>query len=99
MDSFRGIIHLANQWIVDCRIDRVRFPAWTTSATNIGCASSPTTSWDAKRRKALLVGEIERECRTLIEQACRDAGWEIHQPGRAPGSCAPVRARIDTPAG
>jgi putative transposase len=35
--------------------------------------------WTPKRRKALLVGEIERECRALIEQACRDAGWEIHQ--------------------
>ena len=35
--------------------------------------------WTLKRRKALLVGEIERECRALIEQACRDAGWEIHQ--------------------
>ena len=35
--------------------------------------------WTPKRRKALLVGEIERECRALIEQACRDAGWQIHE--------------------
>ena len=35
--------------------------------------------WTPKRRKALLVGEIERECRALIEQTCRDAGREIHQ--------------------
>jgi len=30
--------------------------------------------WTSKHRKALLVGEIERDCRALIQQTCRDTG-------------------------
>ena len=58
MDSSRGIIHLADQWIVDCHVDGVRFPTWTTSATNMGrphllptsCArpSAARLSWSAR---------------------------------------------------
>jgi hypothetical protein len=100
MDSSRGIIHLADQWIVDCRVDGVRLPAWTTGATNIGLhLISYHLVWTSKRRKALLVGEIERECLALIEQVCRDAGWEIHQLVVRPDHVYLIRARIDTAAG
>ena len=44
MDSSRGTLRVAHRRIVDCRVDRVRFPAWTTSAANIECTSSSITS-------------------------------------------------------
>jgi putative transposase len=33
--------------------------------------------WCPKRRKAVLGGEIAKECQTLIEQKCAEKGWTI----------------------
>jgi len=44
MDSSRGTLRVAHRRIVDCRVDRVRFPAWTTSAANSERTSSSITS-------------------------------------------------------
>jgi putative transposase len=35
--------------------------------------------WTPKRRKAILVGEIAKDCKTLIERKCGQRGWEILQ--------------------
>ena len=32
-----------------------------------------------KRRKAVLIGTIAKDCRALIEQKCAEHGWEIQQ--------------------
>lgn len=32
-----------------------------------------------KRRKAVLTGDIARDCRALIEQKCAEQGWQIQQ--------------------
>ena len=33
--------------------------------------------WTPKRRKPVLVGEVEQDCKTLIEQKCSEQGWTI----------------------
>ena len=33
--------------------------------------------WIPKRRKAVLVGQIARDCKTLIEKKCTERGWNI----------------------
>ena len=33
--------------------------------------------WTPKRRKAVLVGAIARDCRALIEQKCAEQGWAV----------------------
>jgi putative transposase len=33
--------------------------------------------WTPKRRKPVLVGEIAKECRALIEKKCAEKGWTI----------------------
>jgi len=33
--------------------------------------------WTAKRRKAVLVGDIAKDCRRLIETKCQEQGWRI----------------------
>ena len=33
--------------------------------------------WTPKRRKAVLVGAIARDCRALIEQKCDEQGWAV----------------------
>lgn len=33
--------------------------------------------WTPKRRKAVLIGAIAQDCRTLIEQVCEEQGWNI----------------------
>jgi len=35
--------------------------------------------WCPKRRKAVLVGNTAKDCRTLIEQKCAEHGWEIQE--------------------
>ena len=33
--------------------------------------------WCSKRRKPVLVGEIEKDCTKLIKDKCEQKGWEI----------------------
>jgi putative transposase len=33
--------------------------------------------WAPKRRKAVLVGAIARDCKALIEQKCAEQGWAV----------------------
>jgi putative transposase len=33
--------------------------------------------WTPKRRKAVLVGAIARDCKALIEQKCAEQGWAV----------------------
>lgn len=33
--------------------------------------------WTPKRRKAVLVGDIAKDCRSLIENKCTQQGWHI----------------------
>jgi putative transposase len=33
--------------------------------------------WCPKRRKPILVGDVARDCRTLIEAECNEHGWSI----------------------
>jgi putative transposase len=33
--------------------------------------------WTPKRRKPVLVDEVGQDCKTLIEQKCREQGWTI----------------------
>lgn len=33
--------------------------------------------WCPKRRKAVLGGDIAKDCRALIEQKCAERGWQI----------------------
>lgn len=33
--------------------------------------------WTPKRRKAVLVGEIAKDCRTIIEVKCKEMGWKV----------------------
>jgi putative transposase len=35
--------------------------------------------WTPKRRKAILVGDIAKDCKTLIENKCQQQGWTILQ--------------------
>ena len=35
--------------------------------------------WCPKRRKAVLVGNTAKDCRTLNEQKCAEHGWEIQE--------------------
>lgn len=35
--------------------------------------------WTPKRRKAFLVGDIAKDCKTLIENKCQQRGWTILQ--------------------
>ncbi|MFA5048220.1 MAG: IS200/IS605 family transposase [Patescibacteria group bacterium] len=35
--------------------------------------------WTPKRRKAILVGDIASDCKTLIERKCDQHGWKILQ--------------------
>jgi putative transposase len=34
-------------------------------------------AWAVKRRKAMLVGAVGDQCKSLIESKCAEAGWEI----------------------
>jgi len=33
--------------------------------------------WTPKRRKPVLTGKVARDCKTLIENKCREYGWRI----------------------
>ncbi len=33
--------------------------------------------WTPKRRKAVLVGAVARDCKALIEKKCAERGWTI----------------------
>ena len=33
--------------------------------------------WCPKRRKPVLVGDVAKHCRRLIEQKCKEHGWQI----------------------
>ena len=33
--------------------------------------------WSPKRRKPVLVGEVAKDCRELIEQKCATKGWQV----------------------
>jgi len=33
--------------------------------------------WTPKRRKPILVGDIARDCKSLIEEKCAEKGWKI----------------------
>ena len=35
--------------------------------------------WCPKRRKAVLVGDVAKDCRKLIEAKCAEQGWHIEQ--------------------
>jgi putative transposase len=35
--------------------------------------------WTPKRRKAVLVGEVAKDCRKLIEARCEEKGWKIKE--------------------
>jgi putative transposase len=35
--------------------------------------------WCPKRRKPVLVGEVAKDCRRLIEAKCQERGWSIEQ--------------------
>ena len=35
--------------------------------------------WTPKRRKAILVGDVAKDCQALIEQKCHERGWLILQ--------------------
>jgi putative transposase len=35
--------------------------------------------WTPKRRKPILLGEIARDCRTLIAEKCEQRGWRIQE--------------------
>ncbi len=35
--------------------------------------------WTPKRRKPVLVGDIARDCRILIEEKCEQRGWKIQE--------------------
>ncbi len=33
--------------------------------------------WTPKRRKAVLMGDVAKDCRMLLEAKCRERGWQI----------------------
>ena len=33
--------------------------------------------WTPKRRKAVLVGEIAKDCKAIIERKCEEKGWNV----------------------
>jgi len=33
--------------------------------------------WTAKRRKAVLMGNVAKDCKALIENKCKEKGWQI----------------------
>jgi REP-associated tyrosine transposase len=33
--------------------------------------------WTPKRRKAVLIGDVAKDCRSLIEAKCQEQGWRI----------------------
>src|SRR5262245_49025771 len=35
--------------------------------------------WCPKRRKSVLVGDVAKDCRTLIERKCAERGWDIQE--------------------
>jgi putative transposase len=35
--------------------------------------------WCPKRRKAVLIGDVARDCRALIEAKCAEQGWAIEE--------------------
>ena len=35
--------------------------------------------WTPRRRKAILLGEIARDCRNLIAEKCEERGWRIQE--------------------
>ena len=35
--------------------------------------------WTPRRRKAILLGEIARDCRNLIQEKCEERGWRIQE--------------------
>ena len=55
--------------------------------------------WCPKRRKPVLVGDIAKDCRSLIERKCEEKGWQIVELAIQPDHVHLfVRAFPDTPA-